>query len=325
LNPGVEARGRTLHSVRPDAFNYVWDNSLEPVLEVEPGETVEFHVRDASDEQIDADSETSAVAQLDFDHVNPVSGPVFVKGARPGDVLEVEILEFRPRDWGWTAIIPGFGLLAEEFPEPWLRISRVEPDEGRVLFADQITLPYEPFPGTIGVAPARSGPHPIVPPSQWGGNMDTKHLRAGAVLYLPVGVDGALFSVGDTHAAQGDGEVCGTAIETAMDVALRLSVRRDFVLDAPRYDLAGSALPRPETKGYHVTTGVAPDLLEAAKQAVRAAIDYLGDRHGLEREEAYALASVAADLRIHEVVDAPNWVVGAFVPQSIFGKRGDHG
>jgi acetamidase/formamidase len=314
--------GHSFHAVRPETFNYVWDNSIEPALEVDSGELVEFTVRDASDEQIQADSTAEDVAKLDFEHVNPVSGPVFVRDARPGDVLAVEILEFRPREWGWTALIPGFGLLADEFPEPWLRISRVEAERERVIFADNIELPYEPFPGTIGVAPAEPGPHSIVPPSRWGGNMDTKHLRAGTTLYLPVGVEGALFSVGDTHSAQGDGEVCGTAIETAMDVSLRLSIRRDFSIQAPQYRVPPGALPRAEATGYHVSTGVAPDLMEATKQAVRATMDQLVDRHGLSREESYALCSVAADLRIHEVVDAPNWVVGAFLPDNIFTQGG---
>lgn len=319
----MEARGHTLHSVQPDAFSYVWDNSIEPALEIESGEAVEFHVRDASDEQIRQDSDAGDVAALDFDRVNPVSGPVFVKGARRGDVLAVELLEFRPSAWGWTAIIPGFGLLAEQFTEPWLRISRVDPEQKRVVFAEEVTLPYAPFPGTIGVAPAEPGAHPIVPPSRWGGNMDIRHLGPGATLYLPVGVEGALFSVGDTHAAQGDGEVCGTAIETAMDVALRLSVRRDLAFETPHYDLPEGALDREAGESYHVSTGVGPDLMDAARDAVRATIAYLGNRHGLAPEEAYALASVAADLRIHEVVDAPNWVVGAFLPQGIFegGKR----
>ncbi len=306
---------RTIHDVPRDAFNYVWDNAIEPVLEVEPGEAVQLHVRDASDEQIDAGSTAEDVTRLDFTHVNPVSGPVYVKGAKPGDTLAVELIEFTPRDWGWTAIIPGFGLLADEFPDPWLRISRLEPDENRVRFGNTISLPYEPFPGTIGVAPAEPGAHSIVPPSRFGGNVDTKHLRAGTTLYLPIGVEGALFSLGDTHAAQGDGEVCGTAIETAMDVVVRLSVRRDLRVDAPQYDLP-EAPPGPPGP-YRVCTGVGPDLMEAAKDAVRATIGYLQDRHELERQEAYALASVAVDLRIHEVVDAPNWVVGAFLPESI--------
>src|SRR5919108_2110906 len=126
----------SIHEVRPDAFNYVWDNSLAPALEVESGEAVELHVRDASDEQIQRHSSAEDVAKLDFSHVNPVSGPVYVRGAKPGDVLAIEVLEFSPPEWGWTAIIPGFGLLADEYREPWLRISDVDADGGRVRFAE---------------------------------------------------------------------------------------------------------------------------------------------------------------------------------------------
>lgn len=308
----------SLHEVRPDAFNYVWDNGLEPALSVESGAEVMLHVRDASDEQISPGSGVDAVAGLDFSHVNPVSGPVEVRGAVAGDVLAVEILEFAPRDWGWTALIPGFGLLADEFPDPWLRISRVDSERRRVQFADGITLPYEPFPGTIGVAPAEPGEHAIVPPSDWGGNMDIKHLRAGSTLYLPVGVDGALFSVGDTHAAMGDAEVCGTAVETAMDITVRLTVRKDLRMSAPQYHVPAGELARTQRSAYHVCTGVAPDLMEASRRAVRAMIEHLADHRGLERQEAYALVSVACDLRIHELVDVPNWVVGAFLPEDIF-------
>jgi acetamidase/formamidase len=312
----------SIHDLRSDAYHFGWDNSIEPALEIESGEAVFLHVRDASDAQIGKGSGVEAVESLDFSHVNPVSGPIFVKGARPGDVLDVELLEFHAQDWGWTAIIPGFGLLADEFPEPWLRISEVDQDAERVRFSDTVTLPFRPFPGTLGVAPAEPGVHSVVPPSRWGGNMDIKHLNPGVRLYLPVGVEGALFSLGDTHSAQGDGEVCGTAIETAMDVVLRLSVRRDFSIEAPQYRLPAGALAAPEQTSYHVCTGVGPDLLEASRDAVRATIAHLGDHHGLEREEAYALASVAVDLRIHEVVDQPNWVVGAFIAESIF-ERGE--
>ena len=313
--------GQTLHDVRADAFSYVWDNSIAPAVEVESGDDVELHVRDASDEQITPDSGTDAVAALDFSHVNPVSGPVFVKGAKPGDTLAVEILALRPRNWGWTAIIPGFGLLADEFPEPWLRISTVEEDARRVSFAEGITLPFEPFPGTIGVALPEPGEHSVVPPSVWGGNMDVKHLRVGTTLFLPVGVEGALFSVGDTHAAMGDGEVCGTAVEAPMDISVRLSVRRDMTVTAPQYHLAAGDLARTETGSHHVTTGVGPDLMEAARDATRAMITHLGSRYGLDRQEAYALCSVACDLKIHEVVDVPNWVVGMFLPETVVEGR----
>ncbi len=308
----------SIHDVHRDAFNYAWDNSIEPALEVDSGEVVELHARDASDEQIRRDSTTEAVTTIDFSHVNPVSGPVFVKGAKPGDALAVELLEFKPGDWGWTAIIPGFGLLADEFTDPWLRISEVDPQRTQVHFSDRVKLPLRPFPGTIGVAPPEPGEHPILPPTRWGGNLDTRHLTAGSTLYLPLGVEGALLSLGDTHAAQGDGEVCGTAIESAMDVVARVSIKRNLALEAPQYDIPAGATP-PEPAGpCHVCTGVGPDLLEASKDAVRAMISYLGERHGLERQEAYALVSVACDLRIHELVDAPNWVVGAFLPNRIF-------
>jgi len=312
----------SIHEVRPDAYNYVWDNSIEPALEIESGETIELHVRDASDEQIHEGSGVEDVSKLDFSHVNPVSGPVFVKGAEAGDVLQVELVEFKPKDWGWTAIIPGFGLLADEFPEPWLRISQVDMASSRVRWSDGVTLPHRPFPGTLGVAPGEAGEHSIVPPSRFGGNMDVKHLRVGVKLLLPVGVEGALFSLGDTHAAQGDGEVCGTAIETAMDVVARLSVRKDLSILAPQFVVPAGDLAAGEQSGYHVCTGVGPDLMEAARDAVRAAIAHLGETRGIEREEAYALTSVAADLRIHEVVDAPNWVVGAFMPDDIFEEGG---
>lgn len=294
----------------------VWDHSIPPIAEVEPGATVELEVVDASGGQLDRGSSVADVAALDFSNVNPVTGPVFVKGAAPGDVLEVEILSLAPRDWGWTAIIPGFGLLADEFPEPWLQISSV--DSGRVVFLDDVALPFEPFPGTIGVAPAEPGEHSIVPPSRWGGNLDIKHLRTGTRLLLPVGVEGALFSVGDTHAAMGDGEVCGTAIEAPMTIAVRLNVRRDMTIAAPQYVVAPGELARTEPGGYHVCTGVAPDLMEATRAATRAAIAHIAQRRGGTVQEAYALVSVACDLRIHEVVDVPNWLVGCFVPDALF-------
>ena len=306
----------SIHELRHDAYNAVWDSSIDPALEVESGELVELHARDASDEQLQRSSRAHDVPRIDFDRVNPVSGPVFVKGARPGDTLAVELLEFRPRDWGWTAIIPGFGLLAEEYPDPWLRISSVDPGQGVVRFGERVTLPFRPFSGNLGVAPPEPGRHSVIPPRRWGGNLDIKHLGPGATLLLPVGVEGALFSLGDTHAAQGDGEVCGTAVETAMDVLVRLSVRRDITIAAPQFVLAPPAVA--ERSGFHVCTGVGPDLLEAARDAIRATISHVVDRHDLEHAEAYALASVAVDLRIHEVVDEPNWVVGAFLPDAIF-------
>ena len=221
--------GQSLHEVRADAFNYVWDNSIEPVLSVGSGEEVMLHVRDASDEQISATPARRGRAT----RLRPRQPRVRAGGGArcpAGRHAGGRDPRVRPPDWGWTAIIPGFGLLADEFPDPWLRISEVDQDRP-VHFADGVTLPYAPFPGTIGVAPPEPGQHSIVPP-RWGGNMDIKHLRAGTTLYLPVGVEGALFCVGDTHAAMGDGEVCGTAVETAMDITVRLTVRKDMTIPA---------------------------------------------------------------------------------------------
>jgi len=295
------------------SFHGVWDRDLEPALELEDGDIVELQVPDASRDQIGERAVVADLASVDFDLMNPVAGPVFVRGARPGDVLEVEVLEVRTRAWGWTAIVPGFGLLADDFPEAWLRISRIE--DGRVLFGDRLQLPSRPFPGTIGVAPESPGPHSVIPPSRFGGNIDVRHLTAGATLFLPVGVEGALFSAGDGHAAQGDGEVCGSAIETGMEMALRLGIRRDMRIDAPQL-LVPTVAP-PVAGSLHITTGVADDLHQAARGAARAMIDLLSDRFGLTPEEAYALTSVAGDLRIHEIVNAPRWVVGMALPAAV--------
>ena len=309
---------RSFHRIGAEHAALVWDNSTPPVLEIESGETVELEAADASGGQLSANSTAADVESLDLTRVNPVTGPVFIRGAQPGDVLAVEIRELKSHDWGWTAIIPGFGLLADEFPEAWLNISKVDPAAKEVHFFDAVTLPFEPFPGTIGLAPQEPGEHPLLPPSKWGGNLDVKHLRTGTTLLLPVAVEGALFSVGDTHAAMGDGEVCGTAVESPMDIAVRLSVRKGLSIPYPQFHLPAGQLARTEQSAYHVCTAVCPDLMEASQEASRATIDHIVEHYGRSRQEAYAIASVAVDLRIHEIVDAPNWVVGAFLPEAIF-------
>ncbi|MDE3193656.1 MAG: acetamidase/formamidase family protein [Chloroflexota bacterium] len=303
----------TIHS-----RHYGWDNALPPAAEVESGSDVEFDVVDASGGQIDARSPREVLGSLDFARINPVTGPIFVKGAKPGDTLEVEIRSLRTSRWGWTGIIPGFGLLADEYPEPWLRIWDVDGSTATGIRGARV--PVRPFPGTIGVALAERGAHSIVPPRQNGGNMDIRHLVQGVRLLLPVWVDGALFSVGDTHAAQGDGEVCGTAIESPMGVALRFTVHRGMTLAAPQYVVPAWCAEQPDPRGYHVTTGIAEDLREAARSATRHMVEHLTLRYAYSREEAYALCSVCVDLRISEVVDAPNWLVSAFLPLSVLAS-----
>jgi len=302
---------QTIHRTR---HHFGWDNSIAPVLRVAPGEEVEFEIVDASGGQLDPSSTPEDVAKLDFARVNPVTGPVDVDGALPGDALLVEVLDFGPSGWGWTAIVPGFGLLAEDFPRPALHLSRY--GSAAVEWAPGIRLPFNPFCGTIGVAPAEPGRHSVVPPREVGGNMDIRDLTPGARLWLPVAVPGALFSVGDTHAVQGDGEVCGTAVESPMSVRLRFDLVKEARLRRPQFAPGRRTLPA--DRGVHATTGIAPDLMQAAKDAVRDMIDYLGRTYNLPPEAAYMLCSVAVDLRISEVVDVPNWVVSAHLPKGIF-------
>lgn len=304
---------KTIHQKH---HHFGWDNSLKPVLTVEPGETIEFGIVDASGGQLSEDSNADDVASLDFDRVNPVTGPIYIDGAEPGDALVVEVLEFEASGWGWTALIPGFGLLAEDFPDPFLHISHY--DEHHVTFTPEIHLPTRPFPGTIGVAPAEAGFHSVVPPRSVGGNLDIRDLVCGTKLYLPVATPGALFSVGDTHAAQGDGEVCGTAIETPMKVQLRFNLKKQAEMKRPQFETAPESQPSDAGLGYYVTTGVAPDLMVASKDAIRDMIDHLMSSYALVPELAYALCSVAVNLKISEVVDAPNWVVSAYLPKAIF-------
>ncbi|WP_420596627.1 acetamidase/formamidase family protein [Deinococcus sp.] len=297
--------------------HYGWDNSLAPALEVESGETIEFEVVDSGGGQFTPTSTSADVTALDFSKINPVTGPVYIHGAEPGDALQVEIVEFKPSGFGWTAIIPGFGLLAEEFAEPYLKLWNY--DNTSAEFLSGIHVPVRPFPGTIGNAPAEVGHHSVVPPRAVGGNMDIRDLTAGSTLHLPVAVPGALFSVGDTHAAQGDGEVCGTAIESAMHITLRFTLQKAAHLKTPRFSTLGPVTGHIDQKGYQVTTGLGPDLYAAAQDATRYMIDLMTAEYGLSAQDAYLLCSVAADLRISEIVDAPNWLVGLYLPRSIFG------
>jgi acetamidase/formamidase len=296
-----------------------WDRSFPPVARIAPGDSLEFDVADASGGQLSESSTAADVGRLDFSKVNPVAGPVFVAGAEPGDVLKITLLSFVPSGWGWTANIPGFGLLADEFKEPALHLWRYDPTLlSPALFGRWAKVPLKPFTGTIGLAPAEPGLHSIVPPRRVGGNMDVRDLALGTELFLPVEVAGALFSVGDTHAAQGDGEVCGTAIESPMRVALQFDLLKREPLAFPRFRTAGPVTRHLDAKGYEATTGIGPDLMQAARAAVRSMIDLLGRRHGMPATDAYLLCSVCGDLRISEIVDVPNWTVSFYMPRIVF-------
>lgn len=311
----MHTTGHTIHVAR-EQWQLAWDHSIAPIARIQSGDTVAFDLLDASCGQIGPDATIQTIRDLDFSRVDQVNGPIYVEGAEPGDTLRVDILAMEPAEWGWTAIIPGFGLLADEFAEPALKLWRLA--GGWAEFAPGIRIPLEPFCGEIGLAPAVTGALSTIPPYRHGGNMDTKHLTAGATLYLPIEVPGALFSMGDGHAAQGDGEVCGTAIETPMRATVRLTVLKDLPVAEPQFLTAGPLAARTNTARYYATDGIGPDIREAARQAVRHMIEHLQRARALSRQDAYMLCSVAVDLKLCEVVDMPNYVVAAFLPQSIF-------
>jgi acetamidase/formamidase len=296
-----------------------WDNANPAVMTIAPGETIEFEIFEASGGQLSAESSVVDVATLDFSKVNPVTGPVYVDGAQPGDSLKVTFESFAPSGWGWTANIPGFGLLADEFTEPAIINWAYDPKSlTPALWSHHAKIPLKPFAGTVGVAPAAMGLHSIVPPRRVGGNMDIRDLSAGSELYLPVEVAGALFSVGDTHAAQGDGEVCGTAIESPMSVVLSFDLVKAQNLAYPRFTTKGPVSRHLDGSGYEVCTGIGEDLFQAAKDAVSGMIDLLTRQHGIEAVDAYMLCSVCGDLRISEIVDQPNWIVSFYFPRLVF-------
>jgi acetamidase/formamidase len=244
---------------------------------------------------------------------------VFVDGAKPGDALKVTIGGFAPSGWGWTANIPSFGILTEDFPDPALHLWSFDTG-GRApaSYGPAGRVPLKPLCGTMGVAPAAAGLHSIVPPRKVGGNMDVRDLAEGTELYLPVEVAGALFSAGDTHAVQGDGEVCGTALESPMSVVLQFDVIKGAAPAFLRFTTPGPGSRHFDEKGYEVTTGIGPNLMEATKYAVCQMVDLVSSRHGMSAVDAYILCSVCADLRISEIVDQPNWVVSFYFPRIVF-------
>lgn len=286
--------------------------AIDPVLRVPSGAVVEVYTKEASDQQIGPDATVEAVANLDFDPIHPLTGPVYVEGAAPGDVLAVTLHEIELGTYGWTAIVPGFGFLADEFTEPYLKTFAFEDGQTVAHFSDGITIPLKPFPGVMGVAPATDELLSTIPPRANGGNMDDPNMVEGTTVYFPVFVEGALFSIGDTHAAQGAGEVCGTAIEAPMRIVYEVEVLKNGpAISEPQY----------ETDDYYAVTAFATTLDEAAKKATRYMIDHLENRHGLTRTDAYTLVSLAGDLKIAEVVDVPHMLVTMHLSKSIFSSE----
>ena len=298
------------HTLTADQTHNKWSRTIEPVLRVAPGAVIEAFLEEATDQQLTPESTVEDILTLSFDPIHPLTGPVYIEGAEPGDVLAVTLHEIEVGDWGWTAMVPGFGFLADLFTEPYLKTYRFEKGATSAEFAPGIVIPFRPFPGVMGVAPDTDEMLSTIPPRANGGNMDDRDLVAGTTVYFPVFVEGGLFSIGDPHIAQGDGEVVGTAIEGPLRVVYEVDLIKD-----------GRAMPSPQYENgeFYAVTGFAETIDEAARNATLAMVDYLEEVHGLERIEAYALASLAGHLKIAEVVDVPHMLVTMRIDKVVLG------
>ncbi len=306
------------HTIHKHNHHFGWNNANAPVLTAKPGETIEIETIDSSGGQLAADSTLDDLAKVSLEGINPVTGPIYVEGAEPGDAIAVTFRDFQPSGWGWTANIPGFGLLADQFPDPRLHIWKYDANTLKpALFGPGGAVPLKPFCGTVGLALKEPGLHSVVPPRRVGGNLDIRDNAVGTTLYLPVEVAGGLLSLGDTHAAQGDGEICGTAIESPMVVAIELGLIKNANFAFPRFETEGPVSRHFDADGYRATTGVGPDLMQAAKDAVSGMIDWLTATTNMDSVEAYMLCSVCGDLRISEIVDLPNWTVSFYFPKTV--------
>jgi acetamidase/formamidase len=292
-----------------------WDNSLKPVLTIDSGDTVVMEIWGGAGNRVAPGMTIEQVDEarkgLPGPGFHSLTGPVAVRGAMPGDVLEVQIKELIPKAYGYNSFAPGHlkrGFLPEDFPQGQIKHFYLDLQSMTAEFAPGIVVPLRPFLGNFGVAPREAGRFSSNPPGDFGGNMDCKDLTVGSITYFPVMVPGALFSAGDGHAAQGDGEVNITAIECGMrNATLQFFLRKDMTIERPMA----------ETASHWITMGFHEDLDEAAKTATRDMIAYLHRTRGLTREDAYALCSIAVDVRITQVV---NGVRGAhaMLPKSLF-------
>lgn len=290
-----------------------WRATAAPAGSVRPGETFEVDVPDSSSGQLTPTSTRADLQNLDLARVDAAVGPIEVVGARPGDSVVVRIEAIEPADWGWSGIFRDFGLLRGRFDDDLVVWRRREgamvPASG---FLRPVEIPMQPMVGWIGVAPA-TGELGMIPPQVHGGNLDNRLHGVGTELELPVQRAGAQLLVGDVHAAQGDGEVCGTGIEVPARLRLSVVLRRNRPLRGPRAIAHVAASP---TGVCWVTEGVASDPRVAARIATEEMVERWTER-GLRAEEAYLLLSIAGYLRVSEAVDEPNWVVSMVLEEAL--------
>lgn len=314
---GCASQGVTYTAPRSPAPDFVIDTdqthdkfsrAIPPAIRVPSGSVIEAYTHEATGGQLSVHSEFEDLENVDMNRVHTLTGPIYVQGAEVGDVLAVELLELEPGDWGWTAMTPDFGFLGDELAETGFKTYRLDKESNVVHFNEGITIPLRPFAGVMGVAPDTDEMLNTIPPRANGGNMDDPNLVAGTTVYFPVFVDGGLFSIGDTHAVQGLGEVVGTAVESPMRILFRISVVKGRSIDEPQY----------ETDEYYATTGFGTTIDEAALKATRYMIQHIADTYDMPPGEAYMLCSLVGDLKIAEVVDLPHVLVTMHIPKSVF-------
>jgi acetamidase/formamidase len=305
----------------PPHVHRVIDNSIPAALTIDSGETVIFDCPGMPLPERAAVEDV--VARIDPERPHTIVGPVELRDAAPGDTLAVEIIDIElTADYGHTLLIPGEGLLGQDFESPYIHNFTWTEGAASTELRPGVQIPLNPFCGILGVMPEAAGEHSTLPPREIGGNLDIRHLVPGTTLYLPVEVPGAFFFAGDGHGAQGDGEVCITGLETSVRATLRLSIDKEKSVRGPEFHTFAPLDVDAGTRGYYATSAVGPDLYECSQNAIRRMIDRLVGDHDLTWEQALVLCSLVADLKINEIVDRPNWLVSAYVPMSIFGAAG---
>lgn len=308
----------TEHALSAEPTHSVWDRSLQPRIRIAPGDTVQVECVDASGGQVYPGMTTTEYLRIDRTRIHALTGPIWVEGAEPGDVLQIDVLATRHAGWGWSSIVEGLGFLKERFREPHLFHWYLEGESTRSLAP--AVVPVRPFLGVMGVARAEDGAFRTRPPGSFGGNLDVRELCAGSTLYLPVFNAGALFSCGDGHAAQGDGEVCINGIECPLDVTLRFGLHKRQPLGGPIVEASERTAPD-STADAWVVVETGTDLAEAARAATHRMIDLLVSRWGFSEVHAYLLCSVALKLRLSQVVNEPVHTVSAALSKQILPAR----
>jgi acetamidase/formamidase len=308
------------YSLSAEPTHSRWNRALKPRLRVNSGDTVHLECVDSSGAQVHPSMTLAEYLKIDRDRIHALTGPIFVEGAEPGDVLQVDVLEVAHKGWGWTSVVSGLGFLKQRFAEPFLFIWKLDGEVSKSIAP--AVVPLRPFCGVMGVAPAEDGEFRTRPPGVFGGNMDVRELCTGATLYLPVLNHGALFSAGDAHAAQGDGEVCINGIECPADVTLRFQVHNQRALPGPIVETpAARKLETDSESGEWIVVESASDATAAAHSATSRMIDLLSDRWGFSAVHAYLLCSVAMNLRLSQVVNEPIFTVSAAISKSILPAR----